>query len=191
MVRKAGIIKSNDDDSDRGTPKKARFCGSAEEYEAQKKGKGQGKEVSHQHHEDDSLTDTQRLRKERVEVRKDFTKAAQAKGADGQGIAESTNWLYWIFFGDKPKGDRDEWSHEDQQGTMTAEHFATNKIKDLPTPKEGSSQRRANDNVVEATKDGAKAAKEYVSDPDTPAGTLWGWLNPKTIWEEGQEEHKK
>jgi len=188
MVKKAGIIKSNDDDSDK--PKKARFCGSAEEYEAQKK-QGKVREVYYEPDEDyDSLTDAQRVRKDGVGVRNGFTKAAQEKGADGQGIAESTNWLYRIFFGERPKGDRAEWSPKDQQGTMTAEHFATNRIKDLPTPKEGSSQRRANDNVIEATKDGAKAAKEYVNDPDTPAGTLWGWLNPKTIWEEGEEEHK-
>lgn len=126
----------------------------------------------------------QRFREERVEVRKDYTDACVERGADDEGIAKGTNWIYRILFGTKPEGNRDQWTIEEQSKSMLGEHQAANRIRDLPTPPEGSCQRQANDAVVEASKQGAHEAKDMIEDKDSGgwAGWLWNHAIGKDAW---------
>ncbi len=104
------------------------------------------------------------LRDTRIEQRRNYTDACTEKGADGEGIARGTNRVYNDLFGSKPKGRRDDWAEEQQQEIAVGENFAANHVRNLPTPAEGSSQAAANNAVVEASGQGASAARDYIDD---------------------------
>lgn len=115
------------------------------------------------------------FREERVQVRRDYTDACKSKGADKEGIAKGTNKIYdRIFPEGRPDGDRDDWSRTDQGKTMVGEHMATKRVNELDTPAEGSSQREANNRVVEASKQGASQAADMINDKE--CGGFFGWL---------------
>jgi hypothetical protein len=112
------------------------------------------------------------LREQRIEQRRNYTDAAVSRGADQLGIARGTNRIYDKTFDNRPDGDRDDWSEDQQKRITVAEHFAANKVRDLPIPQEGNSQNGANDNVVEASGRGAETAREYCDD-QKENGNFW------------------
>ncbi len=122
-----------------------------------------------------NLDQPQSLRDIRIEQRHQYTDACSERGADGDGIRRGTNRIYEETFGGKPKGGRDEWPDEHQQKIAVSENFAANRVRGLPTPQEGSSQEEANDRVVEASGQGARAAKEYIAD-QSDNGNWWSRL---------------
>jgi hypothetical protein len=74
--------------------------------------------------------------------------------------------------GGKPDGKRDNWPENDQKRVAVSENFAANRVRDLPAPKEGSSQAEANNRVVEASGAGARAASDYIDD-QSDNGNWW------------------
>jgi hypothetical protein len=114
------------------------------------------------------------LRETRVEQRRNYTDACTERGADGEGIRRATNRIY-NEMGGKPDGQRDKWSETDQKRIAVTEHFAANRVRDLPAPTEGSSQAEANNRVVEASGAGASAANDYIDD-QAENGNWWSRL---------------
>jgi hypothetical protein len=76
--------------------------------------------------------------------------------------------MYDIALGGKPKGDRDDWSERDQRKITVTEHQAANRIRALPVPEEGTSQRAANQAVVKASEQGAEDTIGWYDDPESP-----------------------
>jgi hypothetical protein len=95
------------------------------------------------------------------------------KGADDQGIARGTSGIYNALFGNKPAGSRDSWQEDEQRRITVAENFASNHVRGLPN--EERSQSQANDDVVRASSDGARAAREYIED-ESENGNWWSRL---------------
>jgi len=62
-----------------------------------------------------------------------------------------------------------------QKVIAVTENIAANHVRSLATPEEGSSQSDANDAVVKASGQGARAAKDYIDDK-ADNGNWWGRL---------------
>lgn len=128
--------------------------------------------------------DRQKLREERIEQRRGYTDACQEKGANGEGIARGTNEMYNGLFGrEKPKGKRDNWKDTDQAKIAFTENIAANRVRGLPTPREGSDQDAANRRIAKASYEASLDAREAIED-NKENGNFWSWLFGSDIYEE-------
>lgn len=118
-----------------------------------------------------------------MRTRNEYTDAAQKAGADAEGIREGTNAIY-RGIGGKPQGKRDKWPIKDQAETMVAEHFATNRIKDIPPGRVAQSE--ANKRVEQASYEGARNAREYIDESPKENGNwfsnVFGAIMGCDIW---------